>query len=148
MEPWYTKNIIYVPICEIYSKNRKGSWEAKAHFLSPLTDLCLTSPYIVLRTQILCSSNVSLLVKLILREKNISLNSNQTFSCCLCPSFFLPPTVDTGNGLCSFSADTLYLRDTEQLVKALLLAKRYIVHGLLHIFLNTKVQVTIAILLL
>lgn len=81
-------------------------------------------------------------------DKKFSLNSNHTFSCCLRPSYFLPSTVDTENGMCSFSADTLYLSDTQQLVKALLLAKLYIAHELLHIFLSTKVQVTIGILLL
>lgn len=67
----------------------------------------------------------------LLRDKNFSLNSNQTFSCCLCPSFFILPAMDTENRLCSFSAGTMYLGETQQLMKeALLLAKLHIAHEL------------------
>lgn len=60
-----TNYIKYVPICKIYSKNRKGSWEAKAHFLSPLPDLCPTSPYIVLTMQSLhFNISLSLVIKI------------------------------------------------------------------------------------
>lgn len=41
--------------------------------------------------------------------------------------------MDTENRLCSFSAGTLILRETQQLMKALLLAKLHIAHEL-HFF--------------
>lgn len=66
-----------------------------------------------------------------LREANVSTNSNQTVYCCLCPSFLIPSTMDTiVNRLYSFSASTLLLRETQQLMKALLFAKLHFAHEL------------------
>lgn len=117
LEECHTKNIIYVPTVKIENNPERPKpicYHLYLHsFKNP--DLMLLQNFTLFR------------------DINVSLNLNQTFSCCLCPSFLIPSTMDKENRLCSFSAGTLLLRETQQLRKALLLANLHVAHEL-HFF--------------
>lgn len=108
LEPCHTKNIIYVPAVKIENNPER-----------PKIISCHLYLHSFKNPDFMLLQNFTLL-----RDINVSPNSNQTFSCCLCPSLLIPSTMDIiVNRLCSFSACTLLLRETQQLMKALLLAK-------------------------